>query len=68
MNWNKIASLLNVIHLASSAGPKFNKFAAQAAIELEQEWGVPPQEEEAPAEDVAPADDEPTNGNALRRL
>jgi hypothetical protein len=63
MNWEKILLLLQVVHSASEAGPRFAKFASQAAQELEQEWlEAHPAPEPSPAQEL---DDEP---KPLRRL
>ncbi len=75
MDWTLIDTLLSVIHQASAAGPKFQKWAVAAADELEKQW---PQPEEGPAQEPTEADfappgdedsiedeDEPTNGRRI---
>lgn len=34
MDWEKIATLLDVVHKAATAGPEFNWIAARARVEL----------------------------------
>lgn len=34
MDWAKIATLLDVVHKAATAGPEFNWIAARARVEL----------------------------------
>jgi hypothetical protein len=48
-NWDKVNSLLSVIHSAAGAGPKFTKWAQKASDELEQHWA-----ESAPADEPNP--------------
>ncbi len=51
MNWELIETLLNVIHAASTAGPKYAKVVALAADQLELE--IAPPAEETAEEDAA---------------
>ena len=38
MNWDNVKTLLDVIHSASAAGPKFQRFAAAASDDLDAIW------------------------------
>ena len=38
MDWQHVHNLLSVIHSASAAGPKFQRYAAAADAELEAHW------------------------------
>ncbi len=60
MDWTLIDTLLSVIHQASAAGPKFQKWAVAAADELEKQWPQPEEPEVKEPEEgaFAPAGDE----------
>ncbi len=45
MDWNHIKTLLDVIHAASGAGPKYAKIVAEADAELWAHYNAPPAEE-----------------------
>ena len=60
MNWDNVKTLLDVIHSASAAGPKFQKFAAAANDELEAMWL-----EEHPAPELVEIPDPPSSADLL---
>ena len=60
MNWDNVKTLLDIIHSASAAGPKFQKFAAAANDELEAMWL-----EEHPAPELVEIPDPPSSANLL---
>lgn len=54
MDWAKIATLLDVVHKAATAGPEFGWIAARARVELgkyRSQVPVPPPVEPPPAND-----------------
>ena len=60
MEWNNVKTLLDVIHSASAAGPKFQKFAAADNDELEAMWL-----EEHPAPELVEIPDPPSSADLL---
>ena len=56
MNWEQVEVLLNVIHAASTAGPKYAKIASAADDELWAMYNEPPVTE--PESESPPADGE----------
>ena len=60
MNWDSVKTLLDVIHSASAAGPKFQKFAAAAGDELEAMWL-----EEHPVPELVEIPDPPSSVDLL---
>jgi hypothetical protein len=67
-DWTKIGALLSVIHSASAAGPKFQKYAQAANDELEADWAEDQPEKEPEPEEVEEVDEpelKPTNGRRV---
>jgi hypothetical protein len=60
MNWDNVKTLLDVIHSASAAGPKFQRFAAAASDELDVMWL-----EEHPAPELVEIPDPPSSADLL---
>ena len=60
MNWDNVKTLLDVIHSASAAGPKFQRFAAAASDDLDAIW-----REEHPAPELVEIPDPPSSADLL---
>ena len=60
MNWDNVKTLLDVIHSASAAGPKFQRFAAAASDDLDAIWL-----EEHPAPELVEIPDPPSSADKL---